>query len=479
MPFSDALSSLLGGPQSPAALVPPAPMGYGGTGFPTIQGLAQAPAFPTIQGLQGAGEMPSVYGYTGFEAPSIQGLRDVGGAALGLPTIPALEMGVLGGVLKPAARAALAGQTTDATSRGVQRPEVKAKEGAQEGASRATAPEETTGLQLSGLGPGQRDEFFRRAMRLGLVMEQRTGIPAEVFAAMFANESNFGNAPGNIAGGVKAAPNAPGAVYLQTWEQGPNGERIPMGQWFQGSPTALAGMELVARNLQAGRYAPAYQALTSGQIDRDEFLRRVNAAGYATNTNWAQGEIVPLMGEASRYREMAIAANAEAAAPRTATAVGTRTAEQVQGANQNEYAARAGLSRAVAAAICGPVAADAFARRMGRMPDTAEAFNMARDQGMWDLNSGMHGPQAVVRLLGQLGAPAQMVSPTEERLGAEIQRGHPVILDTPGHYYYAAGYNPENHTFLMTDAVGANRWMTLGQVSALKYGAIRTAIVPQ
>jgi hypothetical protein len=62
------------------------------------------------------------------------------------------------------------------------------------------------GINVTNLGPTQRAEFFKRAMALGTAVEDETGIPAELMAAIVASESNFGNVPNPTLFGIKAAP---------------------------------------------------------------------------------------------------------------------------------------------------------------------------------------------------------------------------------------------------------------------------------
>ncbi len=329
------------------------------------------------------------------------------------------------------------------------------------------------GISLSGLGPGQRNEFLLRAMALGQVLEQETGIPAELFAAMAANESNFGNAPGNIVGGVKALPGEP-YVELDTTEV-INGQRVPVRDRFRASSTAIEGMRHVAQTLQSGRYAQLYQQLQQGQITPESFITGVNAAGYATNPNWAMNEILPLMREASGHREagQALLQSVQDSQVRRDAAVMNTTAPQ--GLSQYDM----GLPKSIADAFCGPAAATAFAQAFGRTPTTMEAMNLAKEVG-WNEGRGMAGPQSEVNLLNRMGVPARLAAPDGATIRAEVEAGRPVIIDTPGHYYQVIGYNPATDGFIMGDAVGrraGQNGVRLQNLASLGFGAARTAIL--
>ena len=139
------------------------------------------------------------------------------------------------------------------------------------------------------------------------------------------------------------------------------------------------------------------------------------------------------------------------------------------------------LSSAEANAACGPAAAIAFAQRTGRNPTLREATDLAATVG-WTPGAGMAGPQSQVALLKKMGVAASMRAPDEAAMAADVQRGNPVIVDSPGHYFSAEGYDPKTRKFnwgaSATDlrASGGNAWWTLDELSNLGMGAARTAI---
>lgn len=125
-----------------------------------------------------------------------------------------------------------------------------------------------------------RQQFVASLYPIARAYAASTGIPAAVFLAIAAHESNFGNAPGNMLFGIKG----PGA-RLATYEV-EGGRDVPQTASFAtyGSPQAAfqGFVDLVSR----GRYAPAWQHLQETG-DWRGFLRGINDAGYATDPTWA------------------------------------------------------------------------------------------------------------------------------------------------------------------------------------------------
>jgi hypothetical protein len=107
----------------------------------------------------------------------------------------------------------------------------------------------------------------------------------------------------------------------------------------------------------------------------------------------------------------------------------------------------AGFSKEAALAICGPAAAVAFTRAYGRAPSSlADATEAARIKGLWDVATGMHGPDSEAALMKYLGVPVHVENGVDwNKVAAEVQAGHPVALSTPtsygGHYLVATGYD--------------------------------------
>jgi antitoxin (DNA-binding transcriptional repressor) of toxin-antitoxin stability system len=151
--------------------------------------------------------------------------------------------------------------------------------------------------------------------------------------------------------------------------------------------------------------------------------------------------------------------------------------------NQINAATGEGLDYETALAVCGPAAAIAFARKNGRNPTMSEALGLAKQVG-WTVEQGMAGPQSQQRLLSSMGVAARLVdgAPDWQSVAADVQRGNPVIISTPGHYFVAERYNPEDGTFdfgesaAVLKASGGRRWFRPEELASLGMGEARASL---
>lgn len=140
-----------------------------------------------------------------------------------------------------------------------------------------------------------------------------------------------------------------------------------------------------------------------------------------------------------------------------------------------------GLSSEDAYAACGPAAAIAFARKNGRNPTMAEAVNLAKQVG-WTPGQGMAGPASQVQLLEKMGVAAKLEGVDGAKIAADVQRGNPVIIDTPGHYFVAERYDAASGKFdwgnsaRSLKASGGNTWYSVDELARLGMGAPRNAV---
>jgi flagellum-specific peptidoglycan hydrolase FlgJ len=143
------------------------------------------------------------------------------------------------------------------------------------------APSLETATRLGQATGDGRAGFFARMRPIAEASSQRTGIPADVYLAIAANESNFGNAPGNALFGVKGR-----GVVSPTWEAGPSGQRVGQTAEFQGYSSPEESFADFDRLVTSGRYAPAYRRFRETG-DVDQYLSGLQQAGYATDPTWA------------------------------------------------------------------------------------------------------------------------------------------------------------------------------------------------
>lgn len=151
--------------------------------------------------------------------------------------------------------------------------------------------------------------------------------------------------------------------------------------------------------------------------------------------------------------------------------------------NQYQMATSEGLDSETAWAVCGPAAAIAFARRTGRNPTMREAVELAQGVG-WTVGAGMAGPASQQQLLSKMGIAATLEqgAPNWGKVIADVQRGNPVTISTPGHYFVAERYDPETgmldfgQSAKVLKASGGKTWFRPEQLASLGMGDARAAL---
>jgi flagellum-specific peptidoglycan hydrolase FlgJ len=326
---------------------------------------------------------------------------------------------------------------------------------------------------------------------LGPAAEQvaaESGLPAQVLLAIPANETGWGKsvASNNLYGikgsnpqtGANTGPIATQEVY--------GGVRQNIQDTFRAYSDPVESMrDFVSFLRDNPRYGSALQQYARDG-DADHLVQNIAAAGYATDPSWAtqvnsishdvQGTLADMRAKGQLQTPV-----------QAAQAPGTGDAINTSQQGQNAVTARTsqfdmGLSSGDAMAFCGPAAAIAFAQTYGRNPTVAEAKALAQQVG-WNPQQGMAGPQSEVALLKGLGVDAHYSQGVDwAQVGRDAQGGNPVIIDTPGHYFYVDGYNAQNGQLHVgssgTDLKGGSEWMTPDQINRVPGagGAARGAI---
>lgn len=112
--------------------------------------------------------------------------------------------------------------------------------------------------------------------------EEQTGIPAEVFIAIGGSETNWGAAGGFF--GIKGkSPKGKSANYA-TFEY-VDGKRVDINDDFAVYDNPDEGFQHFIGLVSSGRYKPAWDRFQQTGNWRD-LIQGINAAGYATDTNW-------------------------------------------------------------------------------------------------------------------------------------------------------------------------------------------------
>lgn len=133
-----------------------------------------------------------------------------------------------------------------------------------------------------------------------------------------------------------------------------------------------------------------------------------------------------------------------------------------------------------AKAACGPYAAIAFMKAVGRPPTPQEALQMARQVG-WTRSGGMAGIGSEVQLVNNLlaqqgieGIRAAQEAATPANIQSALAAGSPVGISTPKHYFVGTGFDPASGNIDVgatgTVLPGGKTQMTLGEIAALGGG---------
>lgn len=234
-----------------------------------------------------------------------------------------------------------------------------------------------------------------------------------------------------------------------------------MGAQYRGNEQALLGQS--GAQLQASQivplYAQAYRSAPAGLSGADK------ASWVAAQAERPAGYTDP----SSPARQNYAAAYSQIGGGATQAPVAQVPPAQTAMA-QSQFGDQQ-LSTDEAYAACGPAAAVRFAQAYGRNPTLREAVDLARQVG-WTPEQGMAGLGSEQKLMSKMGIPTKLVSGAQwDVFAREAQTGNPVTISTPGHYFYADGYNPDTGAFHVgrsgLDLKAGKEWMTPEQMTSL------------
>lgn len=130
-------------------------------------------------------------------------------------------------------------------------------------------------------------------------------------------------------------------------------------------------------------------------------------------------------------------------------------------------------------AACGPLALEGLLSVAGQNPDLSRILAEAKAKGWWSTADGMEGADAFAAMAEAFGMPLQGV--TLASALTDLERGVPIVLNTPHHYFLAQGYDPATGLFDMGNtgqSVFNKRYMTLAEAQAFGGGAVRDFFEP-
>ena len=285
---------------------------------------------------------------------------------------------------------------------------------------------------------------------------QRAGIDPNVFTAQIQQESGFNPSARSPAGAIGIAqfmPETAKGVNLDPTDPyasldaaaAEDAKRLQQydGDWGKTLASYNAGAGAVA---QYGGIPPYAETQSYVKTIMGNAQKAADAAG-TTISNAVQAGAQAVGGAAS--------------------AVGTAAQQKIQDISQ--FGDKQ-LSADEAYAACGPAAAVRFAERFGRNPTLREATDLAKQVG-WTSSGGMAGIASEQQLLKNMGVDTHIVAPDWLAIAKEAQTGNPVTISTPGHYYFADGYNPDTGAFHVgqsgLDLKNGAEWMTPQQMENL------------
>src|SRR5215472_11527328 len=307
---------------------------------------------------------------------------------------------------------------------------------------------------------------------------QAAGIDPEIFTRQIQQESGFDPAARSPVGAVGIAQ------FMPATAQGLGIDPMNAGQ------ALVAAAQEDARRLQqyGGDWAKTLASYNAGPgavaqyggvppyQETQNYVQSILGGAKDVVQNVAQGAQQAVSGAVQGVQNAV-----QSVAQTGQTAVNT-VAQGAQAAAARVSQFAMGLSSGDAMAFCGPAAAMAFAQTYGRNPTVDEAKQLAQQVG-WNPSQGMAGVGSEVQLLNAMGVDAHATQGVDwSAVGRDASGGNPVIIDTPGHYYYVDGYNADTGQMHVgtsgTDLKGGSEWMTPEQINQMpqSQGAARSAI---
>jgi hypothetical protein len=290
------------------------------------------------------------------------------------------------------------------------------------------------------------------------------GIDPEIFSRQIQQESGF-NPNAQSGAGAQGI-----AQFMPATAQGLGINPMDPGQALP----AAANLMKSYLDKYGGDWASALSAYNAGPGN-------VPAGGGVPNIAETQNYVKTILGGAQNLVQQGVGTVQNVAQQ------GLSAVNNAVDAATSQIATRAsqfglGLSSGDAMAFCGPTAAIAFAQTYGRNPTVDEAKQLAQQVG-WNPDQGMAGPSSEVKLLNAMGVDAHMTQGVDwSAVGRDASGGNPVIVSTPGHYYYVQGYNADTGQLNVgtsgTDLKGGSEWMTPDQINQMpqSHGAATSAI---
>jgi hypothetical protein len=174
-------------------------------------------------------------------------------------------------------------------------------------------------------------------------------------------------------------------------------------------------------------------------------MKEMNEAGASFEDIQKSIEQAIMASPEYQTRQAQQASPTSGSAPATSS-TGSTTPANLQGITPSQITDAAGFSDQWS--LCGPIAAVAASRAMGKPVSLEQARSVALQGGNYTPGDGMHGAESEVRLLKDLGIPSHTETPVNwDEVKEQLKAGKPVIISTPAHYFVIEGYNEKTGKF--------------------------------
>jgi flagellum-specific peptidoglycan hydrolase FlgJ len=304
-----------------------------------------------------------------------------------------------------------------------------------------------------GIGQGRQD-FVDSLAPLAQQASQQTGIDPSVYLAIAANETGWGRS--------QTAQQQNNLFSIQG--SGANGSR------WAGYASPQESFDSFNQLIST---APRYAQAWADRGDPVKFVQDLRQAGYVVDEPG-----FPAQGWVDQVNS--IRGDLSGSIPQARPQAQPQAQAQAQSIQDISQFGDPQLTSQEAYSACGPAAAVRFAQRFGRNPTLREATDLAKTVG-WTSAQGMAGIGSEQQLMHQMGVETRIVGPGQmESAASEAQSGNPVTISTPGHYFYADGYNPQTGQYHVgrsgLDLIGGAEWMSPSQMQTLM-GPIQGALL--
>lgn len=272
-------------------------------------------------------------------------------------------------------------------------------------------------------------------------------VPVELMMSMLQKESSFLSKENNLS----IANNNPGNLRFAEWERDFGGQPGGPGG-FTTFPSVDKGIEAMGHLLGTvyreqvdardwkglvNKYCPPFDQ-PGGQADTDLYVKQMG--------EWTQNWQNKLGVDSNWVNTPPTGSAAPAAGTTPSTGPANPSPASLKGITPSQITDAARFPDQWS--LCGPIAATAAARALGKNVTLDQAREVGMRNGNYGYDEGMRGPESQVRMMRDLGMQAHTENPVNwDKVKEQLAQGRPVIMSTPKHYFVIEGYNAQTGKF--------------------------------